>query len=314
MTPTPTVRSRPPPALRAGDRVAVVAPSGPVLSASRLAAGLDVLRSWGLEPVLGRHVHDAVGHLAGADVDRAGDLGAAIRDPSVRAVLAARGGYGALRIAGEVDWGALADDPKIIVGFSDVTLLLLAAWQRASLVTVHGPFVGRLGLQTDDARAHLRRLLTEPVALGVLPARGRTVHGGTAEGRLVGGNLATICSTLGTPLATSFDRCVLLLEEVGEAPYRLDRMLTQLRFAGALDGAAGVAVGSLVRCAPGERPSGTAEEVVAERLGDLGVPVVEGFPLGHVDHQLAVPLGVRARLDGDAGTLTLLEPATTGER
>ncbi|MDQ3932681.1 MAG: LD-carboxypeptidase [Actinomycetota bacterium] len=302
--------------LRPGDQIAVVAPGSPVLSRSRLAAGMQLLRDWGFRPVPMPHLDDVRGHLAGDDTARAADLDRAFRDPKLRAVWAARGGYGSARLLDRLDWEALRRDPKVLVGFSDVTALLAAAWRRLRLVTFHGPFVGQLGdLANDRLRASsLHRLLTDSSAILTLAqgaAGATTVTGGIAEGRLVGGNLALLCSLVGTPDQPDTDGAVLLLEDVHEPPYRLDRMLVQLRRAGLLQRAAGVTVAALRSCAPpADRPSASAQEVIVDLLGDLGVPVLHGLELGHTDGQLAVPLGVRVRLDASARRLTMLEVAT----
>lgn len=304
-------------ALTRGDRVAIVAPSSPVLSRGRLDDGIEILRRWGLEPLALGGLRRAHGHLAGTDDERADDLNTAFRDPTVRAVVAARGGYGVTRILDRLDWDALAADPKLLVGFSDVSALLLAAWRRVGLVSVHGQFAGRLSLQPDPTLELLRRLVLDPRPLGALtqPAGGpplRTVVAGEAEGPLVGGNLSLVATLVGTPDQPDTDGAIVFLEDVAEAPYRIDRMLTQLRRAGLFDQATGVIVGELRDCEPSEdRPSLTTAEVVDEVLGDLGVPVLEGLAIGHVDRQLPLPVGVRARLDVDAGGLTVLEAATT---
>lgn len=302
------------PTLRAGDRVAVVAPSSSVLQADTFETGLGVLRAWGLAPVVSPRVHEAVGHVAGTDAARIADLDAAFGDRSIRGVFAARGGYGTTRIVDAVDWGLLRHDPKVLVGFSDVTALLVAAWQRVGLVTVHGPSVAGLHALAPPARAHLRRLLTRTGPLGTMePPPGappaRTVTGGVAEGHLVGGNLSLLSALAGTPDALDGRGAVVLLEEVNEAPYRIDRMLVQLARSGSLAGATGIVVGQLRGCEPpSDRPSASVEDVVDDVLGGLGVPVLQGIPVGHVDHQLAVPVGARVRLDATGGTLTFLDP------
>lgn len=302
------------PALRAGDVVAVVSPSGPV-SGDQLDAGMAVLRGWGLRPVEGHHARAVHGHLAGEDELRAADLNAALTDPHVRGVWIARGGYGLTRILDRLDWRALAGDPKVIVGFSDATALLVAAWQRIALITVHGQFVGRLRLQDPTSLDWLRRLVMAgpiPGPLPALPAEPalEPLAGGVAEAPLVGGNLTVLAALAGTPDQADVRGCVLLLEEVAEAPYRVDRALTQLRHAGLLDGVAGIALGEPVGCVPVPgQSSATFGEVVADRLGDLGVPVLTRLPLGHSDRQIAVAHGGRVRLDADHGELALLEPA-----
>jgi muramoyltetrapeptide carboxypeptidase len=314
--------------LRAGDPVAVVAPCGPV-HPDQLAAGVGQLAAWGYEPVVMPHALDVHGHLAGTDRARIGDLNAAIGDPGLRAVWVARGGYGSTRILDRIDWDALAADPKPLVGFSDVTALHLAAWARLRLVTFHAQFAARAHLlaRYPDAAAHLRALLAGEVLPGPMPALEgepppRAVTGGRAEGRLLGGNLTLLTSTIGTPAQLDTRGAVLLLEEVGEAPYAIDRSLTQLRAAGLLDRLAGVVVGRLRGCDPIAKvptdgappvplPATSADEVVAERLGDLGVPVLVDLPVGHVDRHLALPHGGWVRVDPSEGTLELLGPVTT---
>lgn len=302
-----SVVARVPAALRSGDRVAVVSPCGPVLDHALLDDGIALLRSWGLEVVEGDHVRASTGHLAGTDEQRAADLNAAIATPDVRAVWVTRGGYGLTRILDRIDWSALAADPKIVVGFSDVSALFAAAWRRIGLVTVHGPFAGRLTVQPKTARAQVRRVLfgdagAASLAGVPLPDAPRR----RVQAPLVGGNLTMIAALAGTPDQVNADGCVLLLEEVGEAPYRVDRLLTQVRRSGTFDGVLGVAVGAPVGCdPPATRPSGTFGEVLHDRLGDLGVPVVADLPIGHMPDQRAVLHGGAVALDGEAGRLTL---------
>lgn len=300
--------------LRQGDQVAVIAPSSPLLDTGGLDAGVEVLRAWGLSPTVLPHVYDAEGHLAGSDEARAADLNLAIANPAVRAIFVARGGYGLTRILHRVDWQALADDPKLLVGFSDTTALLVAVWQRIGLVGIHGPFAAHLHRLAPFARTHLRRVLTNRGPIGALaaPPEAGPIRGlvaGRAEGPLVGGNLSLLAALAGTRHAVDLRGEILLIEEVNEAPYRLDRKLTQLRTSGGLDGVAAVIVGQMVGCEPPEdRPSAGVRDVLIDRLGDLGVPVITGLAAGHVDHQLALPLGVRVRVDGDAGRVEFLDP------
>ncbi|MFE0192086.1 LD-carboxypeptidase [Streptomyces sp. NPDC059008] len=302
---------RRPPRLRAGDRVAVVAPSGPIV-ADRLDRGLDVLRGWDLDPVAAPHVlgtHGTLGYLAAGDEDRARDLQAAWCDPSVKAVFAARGGYGAQRMVDLLDWSALrAAAPKPLVGFSDVTVLHEAFAVRAGVSTLHGPAVaGEVFLKDDATREQLRRTLFAPETVRTLAsATARPLVPGRARGVTVGGCLAMLASELGTRRARrGTGGGLLLLEDVGEPPYRIDRALTQLLRAGWLDGVAGVVLGSWARCGPYER----VREVLRDRLGGLGVPVAEEFGFGHGESALTVPLGVAAELDATAGTLRFTGPA-----
>ncbi|MBW3662225.1 MAG: LD-carboxypeptidase [Actinobacteria bacterium] len=304
------------PALAAGDRVAVVAPSGPILDEGAVRAGLDVLASWDLDAVLMPHLHAQVGHLAGTDGERAADLNAAIRDPSIRAIWAVRGGYGAGRIVDLVRWQSLREDPKLLLGFSDVTALLVAAWERTGLITIHAPSVsGLAGVVGTAGEAHLRRLVSATEAPGEVvwaSTPPTSLHDGRGAGRLVGGNLAMLCSLLGTVDEPDTRGTIVFLEEVGEPPYRIDRMLIQLLRAGLLDEVEGLVIGRHVRCdpAPG-RASLSADEVVADVLGGLGIPTIVDAPIGHHAGQFALPLGVRATLDADTASLTLHEPAVS---
>ncbi|MFE0512613.1 LD-carboxypeptidase [Streptomyces sp. NPDC058964] len=299
-----------PPRLAAGARVAVVAPSGPVAE-ERLQAGLDLLRGWDLEPVVGRHVlatHPGLGYLAGTDADRAADLERAWCDPSVDAVLCARGGYGAQRMVDLLDWDALrAAGPKVFVGFSDITVLHQAFATRLGLVTLHGPAAAGVDfIKNDRAREHLRATLFAPETVRTLTSAGTALVPGRARGVTLGGCLSMLASDLGTPHAHPGARGgLLMLEDVGEQPYRIDRLLTQLLRTGWLDGVSGIGLGSWHGCGPYE----DVRAVLADRLGGLGVPVLEECGFGHCAGASTVPFGVMAELDADKGTLTLDEPA-----
>ncbi|UNO39258.1 LD-carboxypeptidase [Streptomyces sp. MST-110588] len=297
--------------LVAGDRVSVLAPSGPI-APERLDAGLDLLRGWDLDPVPAPHVrgvHPALGHLAATDQERARDFQEAWCDPEIAAVFAARGGYGAQRMVDLLDWDAIRRAvPKPLVGFSDITVLHEALAVRAGVATLHGPAVaGEVFLKDEPTREHLRRTLFAPESVRALaPPTARTLIPGRAAGVTLGGCLTLLASDLGTPHARP-DAAggILLLEDVGEPPYRLDRSLTQLLRCGHLDGVAGIVLGSWAGCGPYE----AVRAVLLDRLGGLGVPVVEEFGFGHGDSSLTLPLGLPAVLDADAGTLTYDVPA-----
>ncbi|MFC9129151.1 LD-carboxypeptidase [Streptomyces sp. NPDC057099] len=302
-----------PPRLAPGARVAVVAPSGPVPE-ERLQAGLDILRGWDLEPVVAPHVlgrHRALDYLAGTDAERAADLQGAWCDPSVAAVLCARGGYGAQRMVDLLDWAAMrAAGPKVFGGFSDITVLHQAFATRLGLVTLYGPAVAGVDfLKNARAQEHLRATLFEPETVRTVtavPPGGGALVPGRARGVTLGGCLSLLASDLGTPHAHPAARGgLLLIEDVGESPYRLDRYLTQLLRAGWLDGVAGIVLGSWATCGPYE----DLRAVFADRLGGLGVPVVEEFGFGHGEGALTMPLGRVAELDAGTGTLTFDEPA-----
>jgi muramoyltetrapeptide carboxypeptidase len=293
------------PRLRPGDRVAVVATAGPV-PAPVLDAGLEVLRSWGLEVELGEHVlarHGRLGYLAADDAARAQDLAQAWTDPAVTAVFCARGGYGTQRMVDLLDWESLAlAGPKALVGFSDVTALHQAFGSRLGLATLHGPVVTSLGAGDEASREHLRAMLFDPApGTSLTPTPARTLVGGRAEGVLVGGNLALLASGVGTRTSLRAAESVVVLEDVGDEAYQLDRLLTQLLRSGWFDGARGIVLGQFTDGCPAEQ----LEEVVADRLLPFGVPTLTGAPFGHTEHNLAFPFGVPAVLDADAGTLVL---------
>jgi muramoyltetrapeptide carboxypeptidase len=310
-------------ALQPGDRVAVVAPGSPV-DPVRVRAGVDQLASWGFEPVVFPHVLDRTGFLAGSDDDRLADLTGAWADPTVRGIVCARGGYGCQRIVDRLDYAAVRRDPKVFVGFSDVTALHLALGGRAGIVTFHGPMaawdVTRTGARSAES---LRRAISDPAPLVIRPdpqAAVETLVAGAAVGPLVGGNLSLLSASVGTADQPDLDGCLLLLEEVAEAPYRVDRMLRHLVRAGLLDGVVGVIVAECVGCDPSpadptaadpgsDGPGAALRDVLAELFAGRGLPAVMGLPLGHGPEQLTVPLGVPARLDADDGTIEFLEPA-----
>ncbi len=289
--------------LRPGDRVAVVAPAGPVPRES-FAAGSEILGAR-YQLVHSQRIFDRHGFLAGEDAARRGELQAALDDASVRAVICARGGYGLMRIVAHLDASRWRAAPKPIVGFSDVTVL--HAWAAAAgVVSVHGPVVTQLGkLPPEDAQS-LFALLESPAPPP--PVAGlRALVPGRAEGPLIGGNLEMLASLAGTKYAPSLEGAILFLEETGERPYRIDRTLTQLQLAGAFDRITGVLLGDLIGCAEKDGSGPSAEEVILERVTHLGVPVLAGAPFGHGVRNLSLPHGARVRLEAD--TLTFLEGA-----
>ncbi|MFD0024722.1 LD-carboxypeptidase [Streptomyces sp. NPDC058382] len=315
LDPPPLAPLTRPARLRAGARVAVVSPSGPV-PADRLEPGLDVLRGWGLDPVTLPHVldvHPDLDYLGGTDEVRARGLQDAWCDPSIDAVICARGGYGAHRMVDLVDWAAMrAAGPKVFVGYSDITVLHEAFAVRAGLATLHGPMTGTEAFIEDPrTQESLRATLFEPETvrrLGLDGARGLVP--GRARGITYGGCVSLLAADLGTPHArTSARGGLLVIEDTNEDPYGIDRILTQLLRAGALDGIAGVVCGSWAGCGPYDK----VRAVLADRFGGLGVPVVEELGFGHGPTGLTIPLGVPAVLDapadGGPASLTVEVPA-----
>jgi muramoyltetrapeptide carboxypeptidase len=299
-----------PPRLAPGDVVRVIAPSGPV-PPEAFAAGIDVLRA----RYDVRHddgVFAREGYLAGSDERRLLELNAALSDPDARAIVMARGGYGLLRLLPFVDAGALAARPRPIVGFSDGTALLAFA-ARAGVASIHGPVVTQLGsLSATDQRALFERLETPGPSLlldgleGLIPGRVR--------GPLVGGNLEVFSRLVGTPYLPDVSGAILFFEDLGERPYRIDRLLTHLDLAGVFGAAAGVIAGDFSSCREPEATradSPTAEDVLVDRLGRLPIPVALGGAFGHGTRNRALPYGTLCELDTAAGTLTALEGAVS---
>jgi muramoyltetrapeptide carboxypeptidase len=297
-----------PPALRPGDRVAVLSASGPADQAE-LAVGLDALRFAGLEPVIYQSATDdgsMRSYLAGDDKLRASDLSAALTDPAIAGIIFATGGYGAQRTLAALDWDSLAGlAPKVLAGYSDVTAILEAFAARLGWASLHGPMVSSSGDTAHYSFGSLLRALMRPEqALITQYPEAVTLAGGTARGLTLGGNLTLLTSSVGTSTSLPARGGILLVEEEHEDPYRVDRMLTQLRRSGYLDGVAGLIGGTFTGC--GE--PALIEEILAERLGDLGVPLVVWANIGHGGRQQAYPIGIAAELDADAHTLRLLDP------
>jgi muramoyltetrapeptide carboxypeptidase len=297
-----------PPALRPGDQVAVLSASGPA-DPAQLAIGLDALRFAGLEPVVYPSALDAGSvrdYLAGDDKMRARDLSAALADPAIAGIVFATGGYGAQRTLAAMDWASLAGlAPKVLAGYSDVTAILEAVAAKLGWASLHSPMVTSSGPAAHYSFASLLRALMRPEQAMVThyPAA-VTLTGGTAVGLTLGGNLTVLTASLSTDSSRPARDGILLLEDANEEEYRIDRMLTQLRRSGYLDGVAGIIGGTFTGC--GE--PGLIEQILAERLGDLGVPLIAWANIGHGGHFQTYPVGVAAELDADSRTLRLLEP------
>jgi muramoyltetrapeptide carboxypeptidase len=301
-------RLRKPRRVRPGSAVGIAAPAGPI-DAERLEAGEAWLRQAGFEPVRRADLGAARGYLAGDDARRAGELMELVRDPRVAAVWCARGGYGCHRIVSLLDAVEVRAAAKPLVGYSDVTTLLLWQLRRAGLAGVHGPMLERQGEEADEARAQLFELLA---GARPPPLVGRGLVGGRGAGRLVGGTLTLVAASLGTPWEVDTRGAILLFEDVAEEPYAVDRCLQQLRAAGKLERLAGIGVGQMVDCCGKRYPEPTVDEVLEEILAPLGVPVAVDLPFGHVARNRAWPVGGRAALDGDRGEIELLESAVSG--
>ncbi len=297
---------RKPPMLRKGDSVGLIAPASPLTDAE-IERGVENIRSLGLQPVLGSSVSAGDGYLAGGDAVRAADFNRMARDSRIRAIIALRGGYGTMRILDDLDYSAIARDPKVIMGFSDITAILNAVAHRSAVVTFHGPLAAKESVFDDVTRGYFERACMSPDPIGALHAPGASVvTEGRARGRIAGGNLSLVASLMATPYEVPVRGALLVLEDVDEEPYRIDRMLTQLRLSGAIKAATGVIFGACTHCAA-SGPSMTAQEVLEDRLGRLGVPVLTGVPVGHIPEQWVLPIGLEAVLDASTRTLEIPE-------
>jgi muramoyltetrapeptide carboxypeptidase len=293
-----------PPPLTAGARVALVAPAGALRGPEELETATANARTLGWDPVPGANVLERHGYLGGRDAQRLQDFNAALADETIDAIWCVRGGYGATRLLTHIDYASLTRRPRALIGYSDVTALHAAIGTRCDLISFHGPTAR--GELTDFSRDSLMRATIEQIdSCGNAPAA-RTIRGGRAHGRLVGGNLALLAALAGTPYAPDYRGSVLVLEDVGEPAYRIDRMLTQLALAGALSQIAGLVVGHFTEATPGhELPPRSLDELLREAADIAGVPAIAGVPIGHIHDQWTVPLGALAHLDADALTLSV---------
>jgi muramoyltetrapeptide carboxypeptidase len=298
-----------------GDTVALISPASPPRGARLLALGKKRLEQLGLRVVVGKHASSEYGYLAGSDRERLRDLEAAFRDPAVKAVFCARGGYGVSRLVARFDPALARRHPKALVGFSDITLLHLAL-QKAGVVSFWGPMpCTGLGWSSFSVRSLVRALMSDAPP-GHLPfsarRRAATVRRGMAQGPLTGGTLSILAASLATPWEVETRGRIVFLEDVDEEPYRVDRLLAQLVAAGKISDAAGVALGiftgTKVKNSPG-RLSLTMQEVFADHLLPLKIPVLANVALGHVPDQVTLPYGIEARMDAGARTLEVLEPS-----
>jgi muramoyltetrapeptide carboxypeptidase len=319
-TMTPLIK---PPRLRRGDVVGLVAPGGYTSDAS-IEKAVQHIEALGFRVKQGTYLRDVWGNYGGTVAARIADLHAMFRDPDVKAIWAIRGGSGCISLLRHLDYRLIRTHPKVLLGYSDITALHLAIHRHAGLVTFHGPVASSTpsGYSTE----HLLAVLMEPRDAYTIPMSAendrraleepwyatRTVHGGVAEGPLIGGNLSLVSALAGTPYAADFTGGLLFLEEVNEEPYRIDRWMTQLDLAVGFDKAAGVMIGICENCGPqGDGPSLTLDETLDVHLQPLRVPAVTGYSFGHIRNQFTMPVGIRGRLDTEARTVTLLEAAVS---
>ena len=325
LAPLPAVAAaeyaRKPPRLRSGDVVGLVAPAMFADDPAEIEAIKSNIAALGLVPKVGRYVTARHGYLAGTDRMRAEDINLMYADPDVRAVFAIHGGWGSARLLPFLDWKVIAANPKLLIGSSDITGLHLAFAGRAGFATIHGPNAsaswGEISRSSLQSLAFAAEAPTfrNPDASALDPAlqerwRITTIRPGTAAGRLIGGNLSVLAALVGTPWLPDFAGAILFIEDVGEAEYRIDRMLTQLGQAGILSKVAGIVFGQCTRCAsfaPDYRGF-TVPQILIHHFAQLGVPAFHGANIGHVANQLCLPVGATAEIDAAAGTIRILEP------
>jgi muramoyltetrapeptide carboxypeptidase len=285
-----------------GDTVGLICPAGPVRE-DRLESGIDTLRSMGLKVKLGDHARAVRGYLAGSDRDRAEDLNYMFRDSSIKGIFCVRGGFGATRILSLIDYRAIRQNPKVFIGYSDITALHLALEKGAGLVTFHGPMASEMtGDFPQYNRDCLERALFCARPLGeVKNPEGenppQTLFPGSVEGPLRGGNLSLICSTLGTPYEIDTKGCILFLEEIGEPPYKIDRMLTHLRMAGKLRDAAAFVFGNWKGCTDEKNPDSSVDSLIADLAERERKPCLSNLMIGHDRFNITIPLSCRGLIE-----------------
>ena len=294
-----------PPSLKQGDTIGIVAPAGP-FDPDKFMKGKAVLESMGFQTIFDDSIFQKNGFLAGTDFQRADQVNHLFADPSVQAIICARGGYGSMRILSLLDFETIQENPKIFLGFSDISVLLSVLYDQCGLVTFHGPLVTTLAKATEKTIMAMKTALVSDAPLELVPEIGTVIKAGVCSGLMAGGNLTTLCHLVGTPFAPNFKGKILLLEDVGEMPYRIDRMLTQMKLAGCFDDMAGMILGAFKEC-------GQLNEIVDifnSIFEDTNIPILAGFDIGHGIHNLTIPMGMGAKLDTDKKQLLFHEPAT----
>jgi len=300
--------------LQQGDTIGIIAPASPP-NMEKVKQTIPFFEEMGLDVKLGKYIDHGYGYLAGTDAERLADFHQMIADPNIKAIIFARGGYGTGRLAAQIDYQLIQNNPKIIWGYSDITYLHIAIRQMTELVTFHGPMAESDIAKEDFAAlsASMFKQLFQPsnVIYSEKISPLQVLVSGEASGQLVGGNLSLIVSTLGTPFEVNTAGKLLLLEDVDEPPYRVDSMLNQLKLAGKLANTAGVIVGDFANAKPKQTPSLTLEQVFQEYLGALHCPVMTGFKIGHCSPNFSVPLGVEATMQTTNKTLHISPGVTS---
>ncbi len=311
--------------LKPGSTLGLIAPATALADSEQIAVAKEIAESFGFKVVIGKNTLKRYGYLAGSDEERAADINEMFRREDIDGIFPLQGGWGSMRTLPYLDFEMIRKNPKVFIGFSDITTLLLAFYKFSGLVVFHGPNV-RYSFNKYTSDYYIRsftkleplgKLLQPPLPEGEKVERENrmiTIRGGKASGELIGGNLSLLVTTLGTPFEVSFKGKILFIEDVGEEPYRIDRMLTHLELSGALGGVAGVVLGKFRDCVPKAADyigSLTIEEIFRTKFEKLGAPVISGLCFGHVKDHITLPIGIQATLDADAKTLTIEESAVS---
>lgn len=314
-----------PKALKPGDTIGIIAPASNAEKPADLEEAKTTLEALGFKTVFGRHAADKFGYLAGTDKDRADDVNDMFHRKDVDGIIALRGGWGCLRMIPYLNYAMIRRHPKVLMGYSDITTILNAVYLRSGIVTFHGPVA--LSTYNEYTNEYLKKAVFTPKPVGRIeqPPAGSgekdetaivSLGKGRGTGPLVGGNLSLIVTMLGTPYEIDLRGKVLFLEEVGEEPYRVDRMLTHLWLTGRLQKLAGLVIGKFTKCEPKkidpEYPTSfTVDEIFQQRIAPLGIPAIAGVMIGHIKNKLTMPIGARATVDAENKTLTIIDAAVS---
>jgi muramoyltetrapeptide carboxypeptidase len=300
-----------PPRLRVGDTIGLVAPAS-IVEQSDIDSARKALTELGLKVKLGKYLLEQYGYLAGKDTERAFDLNSMFTDTSVKAIIAMRGGWGCNRILPLLNYTHIRSNPKIVIGYSDITSLLLAIGARSRVVTFHGPVA--TSTWNEFTLSYLKPILFDGTTVTMQNPKSEVgkvevITAGKVKGKLVGGNLSVLCAMIGSPYLPSWNRRILFVEDIGEDVYRIDRMLIQLKNAGILNQLSGFIFGQCTNCKPGEVPTFALIQVLKDHIQPLGIPAWYGSMIGHIRDKFTVPLGVEVEIDASLGVIKMLEPA-----
>lgn len=298
---------RVPARLKPGDTIGIVAPAGPFDRQSFLR-GVSIIEDMGFQTFIPPGLFEKNRYLAGSDNHRAQFVNQLFADTSVDAIICARGGYGSMRILPMLDYDAIQNNPKVFIGFSDITILLSVLFSRCNLVTFHGPVVTSLAEASEETKCSLFSNVTSESNPEIKLFSGKTIMPGVAAGEVCGGNLTMLCHLVGTPFAPDFKNKILFLEDRGEAPYRIDRMLVHMALAGCFKGLSGIILGTFEECGPIE----DVIKIILEVFEKYSIPILAGLDAGHGRHNLTIPLGIEATLDADRHSLMYHRAATGG--